>query len=335
MCLLFSLLVICTPSNHIHALEKERIQLLMGTTACVRVWAADDTTADRAIDMAFDALTLVDRVMSIYKPNSEISKLNRTCPQTWTKTDPLLYDVLQHAIHIAQQTEGAFDPTVLPLMLLWGFYGEKTPQLPSPEAILNILPHIGYQHLNLHPHLPEIRFDTSGIQLDLGGIAKGYALDLAAKQLREANIQTAFLDIGGNLLLFGNTHKQTIGIQHPLHKDQLLGSIAIQNASVATSGGYEKFIDIHGQRYGHILDPRTGYPVSSLLCVTIVAPTATQADALSTALFVLGPQKAIAFLQANSQIDGVLVWQNNNQLYAHISPNLQPTFVSEDTIIQP
>ncbi|MCZ6635657.1 MAG: FAD:protein FMN transferase [bacterium] len=324
--IVFASLPLCT----VQSAQLERMQFLMGTTATVQVWGHDSTFCERALDAAFAELADVDHVMSTYKPDSQISRLNREGATDWVKIDPRFYQVLQSATYYSDLTEGAFDITLLPLMRLWGFR-DGIPQIPHSDVLQATLRNVGSHHIYLHPNMPQVRFNQANLQLDLGGIAKGYALDRAAGRLKALGATAGVLNLGGNFLTFGTRPETVVGIQHPKISDQLLGTFEIEHGSVATSGGYEKYVTINGKSYGHILDPRTGTPAKGLISATVVAPTGTAADALATALFVLGPQKGAHLLKTLDYTEGILAWDGEDgTLQVYISPGLQSTFHATD-----
>ncbi|MDA0745286.1 MAG: FAD:protein FMN transferase [bacterium] len=307
----------------------ERIQYMMGTTARIQVWADSLSQAEAAIDAAFKEMADVDRLMSTYRPESQISLLNRQGATEWIEVDPRFLEVLRASIRFANLTEGAFDPTILPLMYLWGFRGKAPPAIPPPEQLQQTLQHVNYRHILLHPRRNLVRLKQQGVNIDLGGIAKGYALDRAATCLKSQGIRTAALDLGGNLLAFGSQPNTGAGIQDPLVPEGLLGVLNIQNLSLATSGGYERYVRIQNRRYPHILDPRTGQPVDPMLSATAVSSTGIEADALSTALFVLGPCKAVSLVERLGNLEAILAWKDlHGEIHLYVSPGLRRHFIA-------
>ena len=306
--------------------DLQRMQLLMGTTATVRVWGPDSISCERAIDAAFEEMAQIDQIMSTYKADSQISELNRKNTLSWMDIDYRFYDVLKSAKRYGDLSEGAFDVTVLPLMHLWGFRGDN-PSIPADKELEATLGRVGHHHWQLHPEENQLKFSSPDVQFDLGGIAKGYALDRAALALQTHEVGGGILDLGGNLLFFGLGPKSVLGIRDPLYSDRLLGTLEVSHGGVATSGTYEKNIVIDGKRYSHILDPRTGRPAESLLSVTVVALSATAADALATAVYVLGPERGIELLKSLPLTEGILVWGGGDQgLQVLVSEGLKSVF---------
>jgi FAD:protein FMN transferase len=306
--------------------ELERARALMGTLARVSVWASDSLACEQAVEAAFEEVALVDRLMSTYRSDSEISELNRNGADGWVSLDPLVLDVLEAAVAFSRETEGAFDPALLPLMELWGFRGGDL-TVPSSAMLSEVMARSNYRHIVLDPEPLRARFDREGVGIDLGGIAKGYALDRAASAMRQAGATGGLVDLGGNLAVFGEMPDSGMGVADPKHPGRLLGVLAVRNAFVSTTGGYERYVVIDGHRYGHVLDPRTGLPVEGMLSVTVVALTGMAADALSTAVFVLGPSQGADLLSRAEGAEGIIVWEDESgQVKTRVSGGLIQRF---------
>ncbi len=312
--LIFSYQPVCAESD-------ERVQLLMGTTARVKVWASDSAHCDLAINAAFEAFVAVDREMSTYRTDSELTRLNREGSRQWVPIGKSLMDVLSASIQFSRLTAGAFDPTVFPLVRLWGFRSHD-PRLPTNEDIAEALKATGIRHLLLGTEGRRAKFRTQKVSLDLGGIAKGYALDIARDAAIEAGASAGLLDLGGNLFSFGESAQGLVAIQHPTRSGEVLGHIQLAEKAVATSGGYEKFVEIDGRRYGHIIDPRTGYPASDIKSVTVVADEGVAADALSTACFVLGTDACVDLVSDRERTECVVAWMEEDSLFVRVSEGL-------------
>jgi thiamine biosynthesis lipoprotein len=280
----------------------------MGTVAEIAVAAADRQIADRAMAFGFQALHAVDQRMSIYQPASELSRLNRLAANTWVHTDADILTVTAEALHMSRQSDGALDVTILPLMRLWGFV-QREGRIPTIAELQVTLPLVDYRHLHLDASRRAIRFAREGVQLDFGGIAKGFAIDQAVAVLLEQGVNHALVNAGGHLFALGTTTTETawvVDIQHPHVANRSLATIRVHNQSVATSGNYENYFEQHGRRYGHLINPRTGYPVEEVASVTVLAKTAMQADAVSTAAFVLGPDQGFALLERLPNVEGIM-----------------------------
>ena len=215
--------------------------------------------------------------------------------------------VIRSALSVASASSGAFDPTMGKVVSLWGF-DRDTPRLPVKKELAKALRTVGYKRVSVEG----VRVRADGpLWLDLGGIAKGYAVDEAVKLLRENKVQSGIVNAGGDLRVFGDRPGRgvwKIGIQDPDDHQGLTGVLIVRRGAVATSGDYERYFEADGKRYHHILDPATGYPAESgLRSVTVLAPDCLTADSLATAVFVLGPEKGLGLLRRFEGVEGVLI----------------------------
>ena len=269
----------------------------MGTVGTVRIYHADATLAERGMRSVTAVFDSVQAMMSTWDPDSEISGLNRAPAGRSLSLPPWLDDCLFRAEEMREASGGAFDPTAESLMRLWGFYrGEG--RLPSDAEIDSARALMGdYRHDRSAGVIVKGNSDTS---FDLGGIAKGYALDRAGEALAALGIEDALIDLGGNLLCMGAPPGRDgwrVGIRDPRDRDRLFAWVETAGGAAATSGSYERYVMIDGRRYGHIMNPVTGRPAEGLLSVTVLASDATTADGLSTALFVLGLERGRELLR--------------------------------------
>jgi thiamine biosynthesis lipoprotein len=296
----------------------------MGTVARVRVWGPDSVTCARAVNRGFEALHRADSLMSTYRPDSDVSRLNGQQPNRWVSVDPHTYRVIDRAVRIAADTDGAFDPTVLPLMRLWGFRG-GLPRMPTAFAVDSALVHVDYRKIEFDADDVRLRLGE-GTAVDLGGIAKGYALELGEEGILSAGASAGTVDLGGNLIVFGPEANGPVAIQDPTRSDGTLGTIELEDASVATSGGYERYVTIDGRRYGHILDPRNGRPVAGVASVTVVGRDAALVDAVATAAYVMGVDDGLAFIASTEGIEGCVVWVDNGELRIEMTAGFREGF---------
>ncbi|MEI6972529.1 MAG: FAD:protein FMN transferase [bacterium] len=268
----------------------------MGAFARVSVPAAEDARLDECEAVARRTFAELENLFSVYKPDSEISLLGRQAGGEPIPVSPDTRRILELSLKYAKVSGGCFDPTVAPLVTLWGFNGGKCPVSPPPESLIsNVLKRVGYTHLILSNNTA--RLDLPGMQLDLGGIAKGYAVDVCYDRLVGMGITNVMVDLGGNIRCGGTPaagrRGWTIGVRSPFDPEVLVGELTLTDGmAVATSGNYEKFVTIRGKRYAHIMNPHTGYPVEGMAGVTVVSTSAVETDGMSTALFVLGFEKA-------------------------------------------
>ena len=305
----------------------ERMWPVMGTFASVTLRGDDAGRIEAVQVQTRDILDEVNRRMSVYIPESEISALNSGSTQA-VAISTLTHDMLNQVRHYTQLTEGAFDATVMPLITLWGFStGTRPLSVPTDEAIRAARILTGIDRLELDAD--SARFTQPGMRIDLGGIAKGFAVDRCYDAITAQQPLNLIVNLGGNLRVHGTATSRrswNIGVQHPFEKDQTLGVLTLQSGmALATSGNYERFIILNGKRYTHIIDPRTGRPVEGMAGVTVLSSTATEADALSTALFVLGIDRAAAIL-AKAPGSHALLVPDRQPVEIYVSAGLMPFF---------
>lgn len=289
-----------------HRLQETR--LLMGTQVDVTVLVSDHEQGDRGLRACFGEMERIQALMNIYSEGSQISKLNRLARQQWVVPHPEVFWLVQRSLESSRASDGAFDISVGPLVRIWR-EARRRGVPPSTLEVQAALAHVGYTTIDVDPKGQRLRFLNEGMSLDLGGIAKGYALDKGAEALRREGIQQALLNAGGDILALGGKGKDPwiIGIRDPRDPNGLLGSLEARDVAVITSGDYERFFVYEGKRYHHILDPRTGFPSRGCRSVTVVGPRATEADALATAAFVMGPSSGLALLEHRPGVEGIVV----------------------------
>lgn len=274
---------------------------VMGTICTIQVPGPPELRA--VIARALARLEECDRKFSIFIPTSPVACFNRSGQAI---DDPEVVALIAKACEVSSLTEGAFDITVYPLLELWGFYGEN-PRRPRREEIELAQKKVGWRNLVITNG--QVTKKNAAVQIDLGAIAKGYALDEARKVLLASGVSNALINVGGDIYALGKRNQQPwkIGIRHP-RRAGLLGTWEQTGRAVSTSGDYEQFFIQDGVRYHHIIDPRTGYPATNLVSVTVVGEDATLSDAYATALFVLGPEKGRQLLlEAGSKAKVLMV----------------------------
>jgi len=285
-------------------------RFLMGTSVVVEASGADAPARKAAIDEAFSAIAEVDRLMSNYRDDSELALINRTADGgAVTVSDPML-SVLRAAVEVSERSEGAFDVTVGPLVRLWGFH-DKKPHVPTSAELEAVRPLVSYRNLVLDEASHTVRFRRPGVEIDLGGIAKGFAVELAANVLRRYRL-SGFVDAGGNQYMLGLPPGKafwTVGIQDPDSAGKLLGTLEMGEGSSSTSAQYANFLTAGTKRYGHILDPRTLQPAEAVLSVTIISPDGTLADALSKVGFILGPEKGLKVIESFPSTSALIAYR--------------------------
>lgn len=291
-------------------------RLVMGTFSRVVVIARSERAAEACIKAAFDVQDRVETRMSYHRENSELNQVNRLAAEKPMPVNPMTFEVLKQAVHFSEVSDGAFDVTVGPLVDLWRTAGEKN-EMPSEDALAEARRKVGYQKLILDDKAATVRFAEEGMRIDLGGIAKGYAVDKAVEAMRKQGALGGMVDLGGNIRCFGlaprGQQKWRIGLQDPnVAADDFDGTkyllvLELGNESVATSGDYRRFSVVKGEKESHILDARSGKGARKLVSDTIIAPDATTADALSTAVNVLGAEAGMALVERLPSVEAILI----------------------------
>ncbi len=285
-------------------------QLLMDTDVSLQIYAGSSGKAVRVERALFDEMERLERLLSYTVPSSDIARINRAAGKNPVEVSPETAEVIQKALSCASISGGAFDPTMAPLLELWGFLGDRF-RLPAAEEIEERGLLVGYELVEIDADAQRVFLPRSGMALDLGGIAKGYIVDRGMELLSGAGIDHALINAGGDIGILGpkpDGSAWRIGVKHPRRQGELIAVIPwSQKGAVVTSGDYERFFEEGGVRYHHILDPRTGYPARTILSATVAAPTVAEADALATALFGLGPQRGLELVESLPGVEALLV----------------------------
>jgi FAD:protein FMN transferase len=268
---------------------------IMGTWAQISLYGSQKNI-DIAMTRIHKVFTEVNQSCSRFSPNDELYQLNKTAYYKPFKCSKMLWKALTESLYFYKLTDGRFDVTVTPLMKLWGFY-KKQNSIPTQTEINNALDKVGLNKVIFSYKNHSVKFTKPGMSIDLGGIAKGYAVDLAYDSIKDLNIKSGVINLGGNIRCLPNPppgkKDYLIGIRDPFNKSKLMdGSLKLLNASLATSGDYEQYIILDGKRFTHIISPITGYPIKDMAETTIIAPSALWTDALSTSVFICGKKFA-------------------------------------------
>jgi thiamine biosynthesis lipoprotein len=283
---------------------------VMGTMLVVTAWVTDTSDMVPILLGARDSVRLVDSLMSTYRSSSDVSRVNAAAGsmQPVHVAQPTMA-VLRKARLYWRLSGGAFDPTVGPLVRAWGF--EQGPgRQPVGRELDSLRRLVGYGDVELDSARSTVRLPRAGMRLDLGGIAKGFALDLARRALRHPAIRAGTIDLGGNVRLFGRPpggDRWRVEIVDPLRRDGVVGAFLLDSGAVATSGSYEHYVVVGGRRYGHLIDPRTGSPARGVLSATAVGPLGEWSDGLSATLFLLGPRRGARLADSLSGVAGLWV----------------------------
>jgi thiamine biosynthesis lipoprotein len=262
----------------------------------------------------FNRLHEIEDRMSVNLPDTDVARVNAAAGIAPVQVHSDVFEVIRQSLHYAEISGGAFDPTVGPLVSLWGIGGDD-PRVPSQAEIDAALALVNWRDVELDEERLSMFLRRPGMALDLGAIAKGYAADEAAAIIRKAGLKRAIIDLGGNILAYGEKRNKTpwkVGIQNPLEdRGDYFGIISGPERSFVTSGIYEKYFEADGERYHHIFSPSDGYPAhNGLMAVTIIAKYSIDADALSTAVFVLGYEKGRALVESIEGTEAVFVFDD-------------------------
>jgi thiamine biosynthesis lipoprotein len=298
-----------------HAEWLQREQAIMGTRCMVELWSDDRAKGDAAIEAVFAEFRRIDALMSTYKPESELSQVNADAARAPVRISRELYELLATSIEYSKLTRGAFDVTYASVGYLYDYRARVHP---DEQAIAAALPGIDYRHIELLPESNSVRFRRPGVRIDLGGIAKGHAVDRGIEVLRQLGVERAMVNAGGDTRIIGDRlgRPWVVGIRHPDDENRIVLRVPLTDSALSTSGDYERFFEEDGIRYHHILDPRTGKSASKLRSVTIIAPTATRTDALTKSVFVLGAAEGIAFIDTLEDVDAIAVTPDGKVLYS-------------------
>lgn len=264
----------------------------MGCDFEVFAFGEDKGQMRSAAEAAIEEIERIEQLLSHYLPESEVSYLNAHAANEPVRVHPEVFELIARAVRLSEWTRGAFDITVMPLIRCWGFF-TGVGQVPDSHTLAEAMERVGFSHLRLDHEELSVAFDRQGMEIHLGAIGKGYAVDRAIEVLREAGVQSGMVHGGhSSVRAFGalpGTGGWQVNLPHPLEPERSLARLLLRNRAISTSSSTEQYFERHGQRYGHILDPRSGLPVQNdLLSVSVLAEEATITDALSTAFFVLG-----------------------------------------------
>lgn len=302
----------------------------MGTRCTIMAYHRDRARVEQAVALAMAEIDRLDAMLTTWNAASEVSRINAAAGTgEGVAVSPETFEVLERSLWIARETGGAFDITVGAFKGLWKFDEDNDGSLPRRVDVLGRLPLVDYRGLSLDPGRHSARLAREGQSITLGGIAKGLIVDRAVAQLRGAGLSDFLVQAGGDMYAAGRHGERPwrVGIQDPRagggaprSTDSSFALLALEDSAFNTSGDYERFILQDGKRYHHILDPRTGYPVSGTRSVTVLAPTSFLADTLDTAVFVLGAQKGLELIARTPGAEAVIVDAANR---VHVSPGLK------------
>lgn len=294
----------CAPSKHTYT----RSQLLMGTIVEITVVANDGATADRAMTASFKEIRRLEEIMSTYIPSSDISRVNAAAGLHPVRVHKDLVLAVNRALKFAELSGGAFNIAIGPAIDLWNVTGSD--EIPSRAKLEAIRPLIDYKNIDVDEAAGTIFLKKKGMRINLGGIGKGIAADYAYNVLKGYGIRSGIIAVAGDLKTFGRRadgDPWNIGIKHPRKKEDIIAKVHLTDKAVSTAGDYERFFMKNGIRYHHILSPETLQPARGFQSVSVIARDSTTADALSTAVFAMGPEKGLRLLGSLPEVEGIIV----------------------------
>ena len=299
-------LLLLLSTSQAHADWHKQEQTIMGTLVSVELWHDKRLQAEKCISLVMTNMRRIDSAMSPYKADSELSQLNRTAANRAVKVSQELFQLISQANRISEQTEGKFDISFASAGRLYDY---RKATRPNNNELKQLLPAINYRHIQLNARKQTIRFLHPQVYIDLGGIAKGHAVDQAIRILQQCGIKQALVSAGGDSRILGD--KQGLpwmtGIRHPRQKNGYVVVLPLTDTAISTSGDYERYFIEDGVRYHHIISPQSGLPARTARSVSVLGQDATTTDALSTAIFVMGPEKGLQTIERLPGFEAIII----------------------------
>jgi FAD:protein FMN transferase len=299
------------------AIIVERSHMTMGSELRVTIWTADESRAASASQVAFQEFDRLEALMTVWRDDSDIQRLNAAAGDHPVRVSPEVREVLRAARQVSEWTDGKFDVTFGALSGLWKFDQDQDNEIPDRRAVLKQLPLVDFRSLEVDDGAGTAFLRRRGMRAHLGGIGKGYAVDRAVDILKKRGFENFMVQAGGDLYVAGRHGDRPwrVGIRDPRGPaDKSFAALDLTDGTFSTSGDYERFFIKDGKRYHHILDPDLGEPAVGCRSVTIVAENATLTDALTTGVFVMGPERGMALIERLSHVEGVIVSSKNEVL---------------------
>lgn len=304
---------------------KQQTYFIFDTIVTVKIY--DELAGDAQFKDIEAILKEIDHKMNRQDKESEISKVQAASGKQAVAVSQDTFDIIATSLDYAKRTGGMFDPTVGPIVDLWGI-GSEHAKVPDPAELKQNLELVDYRDVTLNPDKREVKLEKEGMELDLGSIGKGYAADRIADYLRKSGFESAIVDLGGNIFAVGpkpGGKDWIIGVQDPDEtRGNQIGKMTVQNKTIVTSGVYERYFVENGKHYHHILNPMTGYPIeNNLSSVTIVTSSSTHADALSTSTFALGLDEGMKFIESNPEAEAIFITTDHK---VYCTPGIKDIF---------
>lgn len=277
---------------------RKRTTLLMGGRFDITIVAQDSLSAEKNIDLVIAEITRIENLISDWKPDSQVSEVNRNAGIAPVKVDREVFELTKKALYFSEITNGAFDISFAAMDKIWKFDGSMT-EMPSEESIKKSVEKVGYQNIILDSVHSTIYLKLKGMKIGFGALGEGYAADKSRNLMLSKGITAGIVNASGDMIAWGKQpdgKPWNIGITNPFNTEKLVSIVPINNGAVTTSGSYEKFVVFNGKRYSHIINPATGYPSTGLCSVTIFGPSAEMANGFSTSIMVLGKKEGLKLL---------------------------------------
>ncbi|WP_411898002.1 FAD:protein FMN transferase [Elizabethkingia occulta] len=291
-------LLLCTISISAQV-QRSRLITLMGSRFQITLVDKDSISAEQNIDKAVAEITRIENLISEWRPETQISQVNQNAGIKPIKVDKEVFDLTKKGIYFSKLTDGAFDISIVAMNKIWKF-DDSMDELPSEQAIKESVRHVGYQNIILDSTNSTIFLRNPGMKIGFGSIGKGYAADKTRDLMKSMGVKAGIIDASGDISTWGTQpdgKPWAIGINNPFNDHKMAAVLYFKENAVTTSGSYEKYAEIHGKRYSHIMNPKTGYPSTGLTSVTITGPNATMANGFSTSIMVLGEKEGLKLLK--------------------------------------
>ncbi|MFK8006407.1 MAG: FAD:protein FMN transferase [Saprospiraceae bacterium] len=292
----------------------KRTVKLMGSRFDITVVAKDSIAANTHIDSAVKEIKRIEKLISSWDKNSQTSEINKNAGIKPVKVDVELFNLIERAIGLSELTDGAFDISYASMDRIWKFDGSMK-IMPSEDEIKNSVAKVGFVNILLDKNNNTVFLKQKGMKIGFGAVGKGYAADQAKDLLIEQGVVSGIINASGDMNTWGkqpNGNEWKVAITNPLNKNKAFALLPITDGAVVTSGNYEKYVNFKGTRYSHIIDPRTGYPSSGIISVTVFAPKAELADALATSVFVMGKEAGLDRINQLPKIECIIIDEQGN-----------------------
>lgn len=301
-------LLLCLSSGYAQVARKRTVKL-MGSRFDITIVANEASEAEALIDTAIAEITRIENLISEWIPETQVSMVNKNAGITPVKVDKELLDLTERALFFSKITDGAFDISFAAMDRIWKFDGSMV-TMPSPETVKKSVEKVGYKNIILDKEKSTIFLVKEGMKIGFGSIGKGYAADKTREYMIAKGVKAGIINASGDMNTWGKQpdgQNWTVGITNPLNKDKVFAVFPLTESAVVTSGSYEKYVMLDGKRYTHIINPKTGYPVTGLCSVTVLGPSAEMANGFSTSIMVLGKDVGLNLIEQFPMLSCVIV----------------------------